>query len=301
VTFYGRDGTDDDDVRFDSVFSDPQPTRYPVRARVPVTGRTLLNAEAAAVRAVDVALDWVALRCGLSEAFVPFNDGSKLLTWHRAQAVSRAVASSFVFCRREADGAYWVRNIDEEGRPATAVNLDDHEYFGEIFERCNELLAAPADEPRAVRTLLRALHWYRRAQQDQRPVDKLIDYWTSIEFIIAGERPPSLFREEDLARIIASLESDGWVDDSETWARLKTAIARLNEAPVPVRLSGYLTKYRVPVGPEEASVLESTRKMRNQMVHGSKMPDIGDYELRKLRSVVGKMLLRRGLSLNATP
>ena len=144
--------------------------------------------------------------------------------------------------------------------------------------------------------MLLALHWYRRARQDERLVDRLVDYWTSLEHVLAQQDVAKLFTKDQRRKIKERVLAD-WQADSELLSALERAIDGVNQSSLPSRLNAFVAQHAIPMSDSDTDLLWETRDKRNDVVHGRDVPSISNRELDKLGAITSRFILRRALGL----
>jgi len=298
VCFYSYKRDRDDDDRFNRLVeaAGAESSISAVRARVSVTADNFLEADALVRDQVNRALDWIAFRTSISEPVVSYGGGTLFTDWSRDRARAISYGSPIVYLRRQSDNAAWAR---EALRFTSAVKPEFRaEHFlgeaGHVFERVlSSDSSSLSDEERSV---LLSLHWYRRARQDERPVDRLVDYWTSLEHVLAQQPVAKLFTKEQRRQIKERVLGD-WRADPERLTALEAAIDGVNQSPLPRRLDAFVAQHATPLSDSDQDLLWKTREKRNDVVHGRAVPSISNRELDKLSAITGRFILRRALAL----
>ncbi|MDP9237939.1 MAG: hypothetical protein M3P30_11190 [Chloroflexota bacterium] len=294
LALYGRDSAkDDEDRRFDELLAseDAVTATSAARGRVTVQARTFLEAESLIRDEVDRALDWIAFRCAISEPLISIGAEQINVSWVRARALGMPRSSKLAYCRRTTDDAAWVQEI-AGAAAAPQLTLSDTTYFSQTYPTFEALLSAEHSElSDAERSILLSLHWHRRARQAERSADRLVDYWTAIEYVIARAQIPKLFTNQELSLMKDRLKVD-WEGDVR-WNAIVDAVGSANASPLPQRLRSFIADNNVPISAADYEVLWSTRRWRNDLVHGRSIPLIDEPTLTKLGALAERMILRR--------
>lgn len=83
-----------------------------------------------------------------------------------------------------------------------------------------------------------------------------------------------------------------WEGDTR-WPILQDKLSQLNSVPLLQMIREFCTEHLVPMSDSDYEIIRQTRKIRNDVVHGRRhlLPERED--IRRLRFVVTKILLRR--------
>ncbi len=225
------------------------------------------------VSKIELALDLLAVGAQYSLAISP--DGG-VVPFVRESLFANPVALPLVLVaekRTDGPSRRWLRDRSTNLRqvPASAIRV-----------------AFAAPEPELWPQFDEAVRAWRRAVLTTDAVSAVLALWEAIDFYASGISVPCLADKESQA-LRQAIDSIVLLDDQRQ--RVLDLLARINEAPLMVRLRAALKIDHVPFTEEDLSVLQRLRKQRNDALHGRQRgrPDSNDLDL--ARGFVDRMIV----------
>lgn len=261
---------------------------YP-RAKAIIKSQSFLSALREGYSKISTAIDLVALRNDLSFPRLKINKKDYYINFDSYRLYAQVKIPSWAYCREKYTDSYLIMNLEFLKENILALENKPQEYFDIINELFSELLdkeILTIDE----KNLLQVLHWLRRAIQSSDNKDKLLDLWTAMEFLISGTKINHLFKDIEIEAIKKLIETnESFTIDQKN--AICGKIDGINDAPIMAKIDNLERELGINFSSEENMILRTTRRKRNDIIHGKKDSEIFESEVDKLRSVIEKLLL----------
>ena len=301
VTFYGQDATTERDVELAET-ADRLPwavLTFDARARTAVLATDFVRAEADARQKVQKALEWISFRLRHSEAVPVDISGDDSITWDRARALRVPTLTDQFYAYRyttasTVSGSWSSDRSRPDADPLSSATSSTD--FGRFFPSVVNETLRNGSEPSDAASVSEALHWLHRSDRAPRDIDKLLDLWTSLEFLVASLPIRRMFTKSERSRIRNALAPQ-WEDDAR-WPVLRDKLNQLNAVPVRVVLEEFCSDQQVPMSAADHEIIRRTRQIRNDVVHGRRRSPPSKDDNRRLRFVITKVLFRRLAMVN---
>ena len=202
---------------------------------------------------------------------------------------------------------------DENIRIPSAIKLDDAaEYLFdcdwiEIFFRKLQT------EDEKILRLRYALKWVTAAWGTEDSYDKIIYCSMALEFIVNGEKGSNIFDEyaqkfdiekltkKERREVINDVYEKAKIDNlngfsEENLIELNKSIkdmicSKLSESSFGSKLDNLIRRLAIPISADEKALLNTARKMRNELIHGINMSTISTLEMKKLCGITSRVLI----------
>ncbi len=264
------------------------------RAKVTVRSNSLYYASVIGHNRISQAIDLLALRPDLSFPAMYLNDTIHGIPYDYYSLYSRVRPSSWLFCRANDTDQYVLFDSERIFDNTLSFELIPNDYIFPIHELFNWLITKDVKRlTQQEKNVLQAIHWIRRSIQLGNDNDKLIDLWTALELLVSGVKTKEMFSEESLGLIKQNLSELEDVLNPDQMDIILDKINRLNDAPLMEKVSKFQRTYYLTLSAEEQKVLASSRKLRNDLIHGKREVYISEAELNKLRYIVQKLLFSK--------
>jgi len=239
-----------------------------------VTAERTLAAEERGLAEIDLALAWLTTRLRYGLATLP--DG-RPLPFRRSESLAEPTRRDIVAVRGLLSTRQWLRRPAALAEPRTVELLPDNA----------RLEANPPPLTLQERLALLAL---ARATREADPLARVHALFEAIEFYASGISAPPLFTKSERKGLIENLAAE--LDDKQR-DRLVDLLAKVNDAPLRIRLMRALDDDQVSIVGGEVDLLWRLRDLRNDVVHGrrSELPAAEDVEY--ATSIVARILLHR--------
>jgi hypothetical protein len=142
---------------------------------------------------------------------------------------------------------------------------------------------------------LLVLSQFRRAAEEADPIAAINALWESVEFYLSETKVRPLFDSKTM-RDLRARATQGL--SGERLERVKDVLARVNEAPLLVRLREATAADGVPISNEEFDLLAGVRRFRNDFIHGRTRGSLPASELRYAIALVNRFLTFRVFRLS---
>lgn len=260
------------------------------RAKVIVEANNYYSAAKIGYKNISTAIDILALRSDLAFPKIPLPKETDFVFNHY-QHYSRVLLSEWVYCRdtTSPQQGHIITKLNSVIDNQLSLPHDSQRYMNnleKIFERLitNEDLSQEEDN------FIQSLHWLRRAIQTNNKKDKLMDLWTSFEFLISGSPDPEMFSKQEKKKLRRLVDLNKELSDSQI-KLLKNAINNINFSPLMKKFESLLSEIGLQFSEWEMGVIRSSRNNRNSLIHGRKDVELNDYELDKMTSIIEKLLI----------
>jgi hypothetical protein len=234
--------------------------------------RRVYEAEQAGLREIDTGINWLVAR--LQHGLALFPDGT-IQPFERANARARPYRGDLVVVRSLGSGRRWLRSVAREAMAFTA-KIDRHD----------PLLDLNATNLQTTDRL--ALAACRRATSEVEPLARVQALSEAIECLVAGVSVPRRWPREDLSRIKQALPADL---PAELVRAAKQAIGDLNRPGLMQRFRMLVEEQGVPVSNPELDLLDQTRAVRNDAVHGRAATPPSPAELDYATAIVCRVIV----------
>lgn len=261
---------------------------YP-RAKIIVSANNFFTAIKEGYRKISTAIDLVSLRTDISFPKIKIKDSNKHFVFDYYTYFSKVKIPSWVYCREKNTNSYMLYNIEFVAENALALEYRPQDYFEGINELFGELLCKDKHTQRD-KNILQVLHWLRRAIQTGENKDKLLDLWTAMEFLVSETKTEALFCKDQIENIKNIIET-GQILQAKQKEVLFNKLSMINDVPIMEKIKIMAQEFELNLANEEYEILQSTRRKRNNLIHGKKDVDVADDELNKLRSIIELLLM----------
>lgn len=136
--------------------------------------------------------------------------------------------------------------------------------------------------------IINAIHWLRRAREFGDKKDKILDFFTCIEFLVKKQKVPKLIPKVKRKEIFEKCKD---ILDDDQAKRFWKYLNGVNEPSFKMRLFSYIEENDIKLTQSETDNLETTRQKRCLLEHGTKDIEISDNEILLLSNSVEKLIL----------
>lgn len=249
------------------------------------TARTLFDAEAQGLAAIDLALAWLTVSARFSSVALP---ASQVRAYRRDWTRFRLSRRNVAIVRGETSGRAWLRAPTDSSNYPT-LDLDEIQDLA-LFELPTSL------SPQINEAMLA----WRRGAEAAAPIETVMAMWEAIGFYVSGVETEPLFTDDERARLKDLCKRVIGEFGQEQQERVMSRLDGINDAPLVARLQIALAEDQVPVTEPEFKMLHSVRKARNAFGHG-RLPSLPpSADLRLVVSLVNRMLVHRMSRLSSS-
>ena len=236
------------------------------------SARRIYAAEQAGLREIDTGINWLVAR--LQHGLVLFPDGT-IQPFERANARARPHRGDLVVVRGLGSGRRWLRSVAREAMAFTA-KIDPHDPLLDL------------DVTNLQTTDRLALAACRRATSELEPLARVQALSEAIECLVAGVSVPRRWRREELRKVKKAMPADLPAELAEA---VKRAIGDLNRPGLMQRFRMLVEEQGVPVSDAELDLLDRTRAVRNDAVHGRDARPPSPAELDYTTAIVCRVIV----------
>jgi len=143
------------------------------------------------------------------------------------------------------------------------------------------------------------LHWLYRSKNDLNSIDKLLDLWTALEFLLClpeFEVNKAFSSDEEQALYEIVKNSPSLSDQQKEIACNK--LKMVNNPPIMAKLRQALDNFGIRLSDYEWNLIKESRQLRNKVIHGSGTVEISESLNLKLRSVIQKIIIKTNIGNN---
>jgi hypothetical protein len=249
------------------------------------TARTLFDAEAQGLAAIDLALAWLTASARFSSVAFP---GSQIRTYRRDWTRSRISRRNVAIVHGKTSGRAWLRApTDLSDYPA--LDLDEVQDL--------TLFKLPTSLSPQIKEAVLA---WRRGAEATVPIATVMAMWEAIEFILSGVKAKPLFTDDEKAKLKDLCQGIIGEFSQEQQKRVIRQLDGINNAPLLTRLRTALAEDEVPITEPEFTLLRAVRKVRNDFGHGESPSLPPPADLRLVVSLVNRMLVHRMSRLSSS-
>lgn len=226
----------------------------------------------------SIVYDWLIFRSDISSSTVQ----RKINTWERENYLSKINLTPYFFGELTNSTEYMIGNGQSlrisPSLQLNSSNLDDltKYYFGSLAQN---------NTPESIKY---AIHFLRRSGQSEIAKDSLLDMFTSLEFILSGQKALILFPSSLIDSINENVTT--LLNDAQK-KRFKDILPELNSPSFMFKLDLYCRNHAVPISSDEIELLKKMRLIRNNIVHGYSVGKPLIEDLEKLRFIIEKILI----------
>jgi hypothetical protein len=292
VTFYQIFDSHDDEIirksdtgRKELIWSGNFP-----RAKIIIKSKSFYEALLKGFSEISKSIDVMSLRTDLSIPNIKIKDKKNNFNYSYFKNLVSVKIPRVVYCREKDTLAHTFFNLDANSERVLSLELEPMKYFEEITKLFEDLLIKE-NLTQKEKNIFQSLHWLRRAMQEGKNKDKLIDLWTSLEFLVSGTKVKKEFSKDD-KKIIEDFVNESGFSEVQKRAIL-SKINMLNDSPLMIKFNSLTELLNIQFSEEELEVLKSTRRKRNELIHGLKDIEVENSELNKLRTIIEKIIINK--------
>jgi hypothetical protein len=241
------------------------------------TARTLFDAEAQGLAAIDLVLAWLTASARFSSVALP---ASQVRAYRRDWTRFRVSRRNVAIVRGGTSGRAWLR---------APTDLSDYPTLD--LDEIQDLALFELPTSRSPQINEAVLAW-RRGAEATFPIATVMAMWEAIGFYVSGVKEP-LFTDDERARVKNLCQGAIGEFGQEQQKRVMSKLDGLNDAPLLAQLRIALAEDHVPYTEPEFMLLQSVRKVRNDFGHGESPSLPPSADLRLFVSLVNRMLVHR--------
>lgn len=261
------------------------------RARIVVTAKQFYEAITKGHKKIAQAIDIISLRVDLSFPTIKLNNNHENFNFSYYKNLAKVKIPTWLYCRENKSKAYCFYNLESLRENILNLGMEPDKYFKKINQLCKSLIEKE-EYTQYEKNIFQSLHWLRRAIQEGNDKDKLIDLWTSFEFLISGVKPDEkLFTKED-KREMKKIISQTYFTTFQKNA-IESKMNMINDPPLLAKFDMLVKELNITFSDSEIKILKNTRDKRNKLIHGLKDIVVEEIDLTKMRSVIEKVLIAR--------
>lgn len=232
-----------------------------------------------AIKQIDHFLDWVSYLRNFSLSKV----GGKVREWDRELSATEPRITGWFY--GEVAGIDCRVAMDSRNRKAneTLVITSDNEGFLDLYADEFKGMYHRKDEK-----MINAVHWLRRAREEGTLKDRLLDHFTSMEFLVSNQKVKKIFSKEKRDEILELVSSS--MTEKE-FQRFGEHFSMINSPSFKLRIDSFISDRSIPMSRSEKECLERMRRARNSIEHGLGDVDVNETDLRSLGNVVEKLII----------
>lgn len=260
------------------------------RAKIIVQAKQFYEAITKGYHKIARAIDVIALRVDFSFPSIKIKQSKIDFNFSYYKNLAKVKIPTWIYCREQLTKSHCFYNIETLRENILNLDIDPGNYFNNLDALCGDLISKE-DPTQEEKNLIQTLHWLRRSIQEGNKKDKLIDLWTSFEFLISGINIDNLFTEQDKIEL-KNIISKTYLDTFQKNA-MEGKIDMLNDPPLLSKFRKLIEDLDVIFSQDELNILKVTRNKRNDLIHGRRDIEVKDLELTKMRTIIEKILLAK--------
>ncbi len=259
------------------------------RAKITINADQFYPAIVKGYKKISSAVDVIAFQTDLSFPTLKIGGSLESFNFNYFDFASRVKISTWAYCKEKENYGFTIFNTQHASENRLSLDSYPQNHFLEINKITDNLLKKEnlAGEETSI---LNALHWLRRAIQIGDNKDKLLDLWTSMEFLTSYTRLPKIFKQEDINAVKDLINQQEKLKPEQKDAIIGK-FNMLNDAPLMGKVEYMLSGFGIVLSEEEKQSLRQSRKKRNELIHGHNNLEIKDTELNKLRSIIERLII----------
>jgi len=264
------------------------------RARTRVTTSDFADAVMKGRKAISRMLDLLSFRVNLSSLTYLRNHTPIFCEWDRRKMFSRPELSSQTYVRdlTKSKPKVWVTDVNTiSGMETLDVLKTDKKYFEQTVDILRPLISERSDEKK--NRILTALYWLRLARYEEDLATKLLDYWISMEFLLAGQKADSAVSDVErnlIQRLIGEFE----ISEDRKKSITEKVDNCISMPTLKDRFESFIKTHNVEISDEDRGVVwegdEGLRNQRNAIEHGRTV-EVKAENLATMDFVIARMVL----------
>lgn len=260
------------------------------RAKVVVKAPSHFDAIKIGYSKIREVLNWFALRNDLTFPVVDELGDKSIVGFNYFKYYSRVRLSPMVYCREMGTNHVCLFDTRELVGNILSIEYDPNEYFKPTKKLFEPIISKTRDSlVQEEKNILLSLHWLARSIHEGNNIDRLLDLWTSLEFIVSRTKCKLFFNKKQKKLIFDKVKELSLQE--KQLKILKDKIARLNDAPLMEKVRLFAERHRIDFRDGEWNLLRKMRRKRNDIIHGKKETDVPNEEIEKLRGMIERILL----------
>ena len=292
VTFYYSEHNDDDKIieSSDTCKRNAKWDKNNVRAKTVVEATSFLKAIQIGHRKISQIVDWIRLRVDISFPYYQRNTHINPLSFNFQKQYSRFELTTQIYCRENNTKSACIYDLNVKIGHPLVFQYDPEGYFAGIYKKFKHMLSKSQQEmSKKELRIVSSLHWLSLAINSNKSMDKLLYLWTALEFILSESKLEKKFNGRDREEIMGKIKELNL--NNEQLEIIKAKIEQLNNPPLMVTIQNELDKNKIKLERDELEVLKKMRKLRNDVIHGKAIDEIGDEDIGKFISIVERLLV----------
>ncbi len=239
-------------------------------------------------------------------ALLNYSTEYKLTSWDKDQLIPKPDATTWVYIQNEITGELIITDIESLIMPNQLViqdnlmqKIDNIDWYEKM------LIDLSYKKIKRLEPLFNALKWTRKSWDSEDKDDKIIYAVIALEFVVAGEKAPSIIPQEYLQNVInGALNSFTTLFNgedeirSEYLRKLKNKLSQsLNNAPLFAKLDSLIERLDIPIRKQDIKLLKKARRIRNDLVHGRESKTLTNEEVWKVNTIINTIISHKLFSL----
>lgn len=246
---------------------------------IKISSIDFLEAHKEAIKKLTKVIDWLSF---IKQFSLSISDKT-LIDWNFKRSKSRPFLSTWFY--GEIENTEYRLFMDSEIKKSSEtlhVNKDNEDILNLFQSGFNNIYLKNEED------VINAIHWLRRAREFGDHKDKLLDYFTCIEFLVKKQKVTKLIPKSKRKEVVQLCKD---ILDNTQLDRFENYLNTINEPSFKMRLFSYIEENKISLTPQENENLEATRKKRCLLEHGTKDVDISKKEILLLSNAVEKLIL----------
>jgi hypothetical protein len=248
-------------------------------AKINISAIDFLGAHKESIKKITKIIDWLSFIKQFSLSIT----NKTLIDWNFKSSKSKPIISTWFY--GEIENTEYKLFMDSEIKKSSetlSVNKNTEDVLS-LFNKGFNKIYSNNDKD-----IITAIHWLRRSREFGDKKDKILDFFTCIEFLVKKQKVPKIIPKMKRKEIV---EKCKLILEDKQAERFKTYLNGINEPSFKMRLSSYIEENDIELTLLEKDNLETTRQKRCLLEHGTKDVEISDNEVLLLSNAVEKLIL----------
>ena len=263
-----------------------------LRIRTKVSADNFFDAVMEGYRKISTIIDCLAFRSDFSFPKYESNGNDSDVQFSLYRFFSRIKIFPKIFCRQIGAESHLFFDLQTITENRLVFDYQATRFFDVVKNLFEPILSKDLKNmDQNEHSILLSLHWLRLGIFSNEFIEKIMFLYNALEFSMSTTTSNKKFSKDELKDIQTKINELILSEDQKK--RIDNKISELNSSSLFEKVEQYCHDNSISVTEEEWKNIRSTRKKRNDIIHGKKDVKVNLDEIEKLQTLIEKIILKR--------
>lgn len=263
-----------------------------LRIRTKVVADSFYSAVMQGYKKISTIIDCLAFRSDFSLPYYEISGKKINFDFSSYRYFSRIKVFPKIFCRERASAGYLLFDLMTVIENKLVFDSQGYRFFEPVKDLFEHLILKESDSLTPLeRSILASCHWLRLAIFSRDMIERLLFLYNSLEFAISEINIKKEFSNDELNLLKTKVAELHFTEKQN--AKIIQQINDLNNPSLFDIIEQYCDENNISITKEEWDLIRSTRRKRNDIIHGKKDVLVNLIENEKLQTLIERILISR--------